>query len=1159
MSNLFKKVTSTASAIALVTVAMGSTLTAFAASEFAMYAEELSTAGIINTQNSEIGYRLGDNITRAEMAKIAVKLAESDAVECTGEVYSDVTSSLGDLCGFIESAADAGIVSTINAKFRPTDLVTRAEMVKMLLAARGVVPTDVSAGFADVDSSFGDLEGYINAAVEVTLIKSGTSFRPNQNASRGEAFKVAAGAYALDMDDEETPTNTGSTNTGSTNTGVIIGTPDTGVSTGNLVATLNPATPSATTLATGSAYNKVLVVDLKAGSADATVTGVEVTRTGLLSNTNVAGISAWVDGSRVGNVAQSLTSDGQATITFGTTPVQIKAGETKTLTIALNVRGGIYSGTVGLTLSKIMAGGTVTGAPISSSVHSVVDGSQALVQYNVSAIAVGGGTTEGAAVSLDVGQTTEIAKFKVEQTNSKEDLVVEGINVFMEGSVADGDMDGFEILSQDGVVLATAATSTARYVNFKFATGYVVPQGSSRFFTVKAKIAEGKYNANRTYSAKIRDDFDIVAKGSTTGNYVLAASLPTTQYWYKVREGTVTVAKSTDSRSQSTAPGVDDVELASFDVKASGEDLEFQKLNFKVTKGAGNKDLRGTLKLTVDGQTVYSTDAGTATNYTTGAAPGYLSSYFVVKAGATAKVKVVGSVATSAGATDTYQATLIDASYKLIASNSIKTLTLNTAGNTLAVENVTLTASSNGAFAATTLVKGQSAAKIGSFNLQASNADDINVTTVSVGLSTTPAATVAGINNLTLKVGSTTIATSIASPQTAGNTFSVNAGALKVSANSTVTVDVYADVTSAAAATAIATTLEALKTSGVGVKTAVSVSAPAVAQTSSAVAVVGNGSLTIEGDSLTPAKQILVAGLTNVEILRFKVRADNKEDIRLDKLTIGSAVANTSTDLGKNLTNVKLFDGSTQIGQGSVTFVGGEAKFTGLNFVVPKAGTKSLSLRADTTASATIEAGTTLAIAPVAVEYTGVAGGSNSPLAAVANTLAPSAAMLLQDVKLSATAGTVSGTKGPSQDVATFNIKAEGARDLNITTLKVLLTTSNATGTPSNVVLRYNNTDYATAALATAGNVTTATFTLGSSINVTAGTTVALGIRANTSALSVVANQGSNYSLTVSLPGVAGATDVSNAVTYAYTDANGNAYTANTSDSYPVTAPAINF
>jgi hypothetical protein len=1121
-----------------------------------MYAEELATAGVINTQASDAGYRLGDNITRAEMAKIAVKLADGAAAECAGNVFSDVTASLGDLCGYIEAAADAGIVSTANAKFRPADLVTRAEMVKMLLAAKGVAPTDVSAGFSDVTASLGDLAGYINAGVEEGLLKSGTSFRPNATATRGEAFKVAAGALALDAGTVTPPVDNGSTNsgsTGSTNTGVVVG-GNTNVSNGDVMVSLNPATPAASTLATGSAYNKVLVVDVKAGSSDATVTGLEVTRTGLLSNTNVAGVSAWVDGSRIGNVAQSLTSDGKATISFGTTPLQVKAGETKTVTVALNIKAGVYSGTVGLTLSKVIAGGTVTGAPVASAVHSVVDGSQALVQYNVTAIAVGGGSTEAAAVSLDIGQSTEVAKFKVEQSNSKEDLVVEGLNVFVEGSVADGDLDTFQVVSQEGNVLASATTSSGRYVNFKFTSPYTIPQGSSRFFTVKANVSQGKYNSSRTFSAKIRDDFDVVAKGATTGNYVLAGSLPSTSYWYKVREGNVTVAKSTDSRSQSAAPGIDDVVLATFDVKASGEDIEFQKLNFKVTKVSGTSNLRGTLKLTVDGQTVYSTDASTATNYTTGANPGYLSTYFTVKAGATAKVAVVGSIATSATSTDSYKAELVDASYKLVSSNSIKSLTLTgTAGNTIAVEAVALTASRNGGFSATTLVRGQTAAKIGSFNLQASNADDLNVTTMGVAVT---ASSVTGINNLTVKVGSTALAPSIANPAATGNTFSIDSGKLKVGANSTVTVDVYADITSASTATGVSVSLEAGRTSAVGVKTAVSVTGPASAQTSSTVTVASNGTLTVEGDSLTPTKQILVAGMTNVEVLRFKVRADNNEDIRLDKVTLGAGTGNTATDLGANYTNVKLFDGSTQIGTASVTFVGNEAKFTGLNFVVPKAGSKSISVRVDTTASATLQKAASIVISPTQIEYTGVAGGALTPLTTSA-VLASSAAMLLQDVKVVVTSTMASPsskqTGNTNADIATYSIKAEGTRDVSVSTIKVKLT-GNAAANVSNVRLRYNGTDYATGVVASG----VATFTLTTPIVVTAGTTVSFGVRADTSGVTVAANE--TKTLQTTIDGLQAVADASNGITYSYTDANAvSSGNINTSDSYAVSGATLTY
>lgn len=1161
MSNLFKKVTSTTSALVIAAAAMSSSLTAFAATnEFATYAEDLAAAGVINTQSSEAGYRLGDNITRGEMAKIAVSLADESAVECMGDVFTDVTASNGDLCGYIEAAAALEIVSSANAKFRPLDLVTRAEMVKMLLSARGVAPTDVSAGFEDVPASMGDLYGYVNAAVAEGLIKSGTSFRPNATATRGEAFKVASGAYALDTDGTvEPPVDTGTgTTTPTTNTGVTVGT-ETNVSTGDVMASMNPATPAATTLATGSAYNKVLVVDIKAGSKDATVTGVEVTRTGLLSNTNVAGVSAWVGGSRIGNVAQSLTSDGKATVSFGTTPLQIKAGETKTVTIALNIRGGVYSGTVGLTLSKVLAGGTVTGTPVSSAVHSVVDGSSALVGYAVTAIAVGGGATEGAAVSLDIGQTTEVAKFKVEQTNSKEDLVVEGINAFVEGSVSDGDLDTFQIVSQEGNVLASATTSVGRYVNFQFTAPYTIPQGSSRFFTVKATVATGKYNSTRTFSAKIRDDFDIVAKGAVTGTYVLASSIPTTQYWYKVREGTVTVAKATDSRSQSAAPGIDDVVLGTFDVKASGEDMEFQKLNFKVTQMGTNTGvaLRGTLKLTVDGQTVFSTDAATAANYTTGANAGYLSTYFTIKAGATAKVAIVGSIATSATNTSAYRADLIDASYKLISSNSIKTLTLTgTNGNTIAVENVALTASANGGFSTTNLVKGQSNAKIGSFNLQASNADDLNITTVGIALS----GGVTGINNLTLKVGVNSIATSVANPQSTGNTFSINAGALKVGANATVMVDVYADVTSAATGTAIQAILESGRTSAVGVKTAVSVTGPSSNASSSAVSIVSNGTLSVEADSLTPSKQILVAGMTNVEVLRFKVRASNNEDVRLEKLNLGQGVsASGVTDLGRNLTNVKLYDGSTQIGSATATFVGNVAQFTGLNYVVPKAGTKSISVRADTTASVTLEKGLEVVIAPTAIEYTGVAGGNLSTLAnnSIANTVAPSASMLVQDSKivLASTMATPSGkvVGSTNHDIASYSIKAEGTRDVSVSSIKVRLS-GNAAASGSNYRLRYNNTDYATGSVSGSD----VTFTLSSAIVVTAGQTVSFSVRADTS--SIVPPSNGTLTFGTSLEGVQGSASSTNAVSYSYTDVNGGASgTINTSDSYTVAGAVLSF
>ncbi|MDD2515824.1 MAG: S-layer homology domain-containing protein, partial [Candidatus Gracilibacteria bacterium] len=194
MSNTFlKKVTSALSVATLVFTAVGSSLTANAGSEFKKYADAMVTAGYINAQADEAGYRLGDNITRAEMAKIAVKVAGVTVGECTGKVFSDVSATQADLCKYIEAAATAGLVNKSLSKFRPSDLLTRAEMVKMLLGALKIPAVSESQGFKDI-AGLGDLAGFINAAAKANIVNKGDNFYPSKNATRGEAFKVAANA-----------------------------------------------------------------------------------------------------------------------------------------------------------------------------------------------------------------------------------------------------------------------------------------------------------------------------------------------------------------------------------------------------------------------------------------------------------------------------------------------------------------------------------------------------------------------------------------------------------------------------------------------------------------------------------------------------------------------------------------------------------------------------------------------------------------------------------------------------------------------------------------------------------------------------------------------------------------------------------------------------
>ena len=191
MANFSKKIVSTVSATAIVATAMGTSFVS-AASEFLPYAEALVTNKVIGAQSTEAGFRLNDQITRAELAKVAANLGQFTKVSCTGNVYSDVNSSLGDLCEAIETLASVNVINKNLSKFRPNDNVTRAEMTKMLLGALNEKPTTTSAGYADVTADLGDLAGFINRANEMKCANTATYFRPAANASRGEAFKIAS-------------------------------------------------------------------------------------------------------------------------------------------------------------------------------------------------------------------------------------------------------------------------------------------------------------------------------------------------------------------------------------------------------------------------------------------------------------------------------------------------------------------------------------------------------------------------------------------------------------------------------------------------------------------------------------------------------------------------------------------------------------------------------------------------------------------------------------------------------------------------------------------------------------------------------------------------------------------------------------------------------
>ena len=403
-----------ASAVTVATL-LATTLSASvvsAASEFLPYAELLADNDVIGTQSTEAGYRLGDTVTRAELAKVAANLGGYAPTDCMG-TYADVTSSLGDLCGYVEALEEAGVVATAT-NFRPTASVTRAEMVKMLLGVVGEEGSSSDAGYMDL-TGLGDLAMYVNRANELGCAASGTYFRPNATASRGEAFKIAACVAGL-TPDMTTPVDPTEPTEPTDSTGTVMGALSASLE-GVAVAQYVPKNASSV---------KVGTVKLTAASADVTIQSMVVSRSGLGNASDITssnGIRAAVDGVVVSSSADFYNATSQKGTIYFSPALVVKAGTSTNVDVLVNLSGAENSQHQFTLDSVNAAGATVTGSPITLGLLNTT--SYVTATTSASIVTAGGTVTAGKTQQLfakvDVaagGRETKVESFTLTRSGS---------------------------------------------------------------------------------------------------------------------------------------------------------------------------------------------------------------------------------------------------------------------------------------------------------------------------------------------------------------------------------------------------------------------------------------------------------------------------------------------------------------------------------------------------------------------------------------------------------------------------------------------------------------------------------------------------------------------------------------------------------------------
>lgn len=1065
MSNLFKKVTSTVSVVAIVASAMGSTLTASAANTFTPYADALATAGVISKQANEAGYNLGNNVTRAEMAKVAVNIKKADVKECTGKVFSDVTATLGDLCGYVEAAANAGLVNKTAAKFRPMDLVTRAEALKMLLSAKGIAPITEDQGFKDLGSD-ASLNGYINAAAKAGIVNKGTAFNPNNTATRGEAFKIAANAAGLTTtataetgDDLNLgdlfgdTTSTGTTATGTTSTGVT--TPTT-VAAGDLSVALGAKSPANGSQVASTGIVRFAVVDFTAGGADISLSTVELKKSGLASIPS--GTKVWFEkaGTRLSGKA-SFTSENNAVVSFAPAFV-VKAGSTESLDLYVELNGASIGNDMQFVSAAITSSAKNTNG-------SFVTPSLRVTNYSVASSTF---TAQTSGQLYNAGaDAVELGKFTLANTDTNSDtrdLKFQSIVLYQSGTANLTNLSDITV-EKNGVVVSSAAVVSGKMLTLTVSD--IIKDGATAIYTVKAKINNVELTTD-TYQFYLKNasDVNLVETDSAFRSNLSITVGGANAAVYQVNGGDVKFERDTTAAlSQTVAPGTSDVTLMKGTITAkSAVTLEDVTLTLTTQTGA-SVDLN-TVYLQIGSSTFTATPANA-----TGASLSFLGTATVsgtvpVRAYAKLKDQATGTIKLASLSIGNFAR-----KEYAINQNTVSSAIGSIDGINITVGASTLNVSRTDGLGTTNLAVGTKGVTVYGARFSSTQGNPIALSNLSVVTTGTATSYTGGNTSLTLYVNG------VAKSTKNVNTTSVSFDGFNATVSTSTSVDVvikadFSDITTAGTFGIASIGYDAVDNS-----TSVNLSTkPSVAGATFVIASPVGTLAATTGDTLVN-RALLLAGSSTQKIVAFKVTATN-DIIKLKNITL------TGTALDA-LSNIRLTDSvGTVLGTASnVTSTG--ATFANLDNAAGSAIAMDKSATYYVVADVNSSTEASNVYAAVVLAGTGNTDivGSNGAAVAMSGTGVIGAAHDVAQNTFKVTLGTPA-SKNIATDAMEFTVNAFGKNSVTLTGATFNNVTSGYdTGSVFLTVIRKSDN-----AIVGSGAVTTGTIAFTANNSIDAGT-----------------------------------------------------------------------
>ncbi|MBU1046781.1 peptidoglycan-binding protein [Patescibacteria group bacterium] len=743
--------------------------------------------------------------------------------------------------------------------------------------------------------------------------------------------------------------------------------------------TISAGSQPAATLAVSSAaripFTKVILT--ASADGDVVVNSLLIERTGLAADAAFAGIILLdEDGTQIG-IAKTLNSLHQATVGENFT---VKAGTSKTVTIAGNMVAAAtmasYRGQVGsLSVIGVNTSAAVNGAlPIMGTAHTMND-----------SLSIGSATPARGVNDPNATATKEVgvdgytfSSIKV-TAGSAEKIRLHSIRWNQSGSVSASDLGNLKTYV-DGVAYDVMVSSDGKYYTSTFGTGLVVDKGLAKEITIKGDIISG---SGRTIAFDLYKNTDLYVTGETYGYGITPAStgtgFSTGTPWYDasvvtVSNGSLQGSKSTTVEAQNIAENVANQVLGGFDIEAKGEAISVASMVFNVTLTGSSAAASSAVGQVDDITNVSLVDA----NGSVVAGP-VDAAYTSVSAQTTGTITFTDTVTFQLGkGTYTLKGQLgtnfVNDQTIIIDTNPTDdwtTVTGQTTGNsitptpdatltsnTMTLKTGTAVISTSASPVAQNVVAGAQGFVMANFQFDATaSGEDVKFNTLVLNN------TVTGANSeyqtgCQLFDGTTALNTGsnikdIASGETAAQTFTLDSAGLVIPKGTLKTIALKCNISASASGDTYLWSMTAAQT-GSGLDSGSTITTATPTGSGQIMTATTGGTFTVVKDDSSPSYKIVAAGTTDVVLAKLKFTGTN-EAINLKKLGLQLTAASSSPS---DLTRVTLWDGTTQVGVATFTSTDYATSTLTTDFMIPKDGSKVMTIKGDLAKIGTSQVGT---------------------------------------------------------------------------------------------------------------------------------------------------------------------------------------------------------